>query len=363
MSLKKASVFHIQTQKSPNRIELLDFLRGAGMLLVLTHHSDIPDNPAHLILAFHMPFMFLISGYAMHLRSVPVSFRTFIGSRFLRLIVPYFLFEGVNLLVWSVSLFLQGGWQDVTEAVTAILTCINTEGYTGYYGRLWFWPCMFVSDIYFYWILRFAPKKEIARKTYLFFMILAMFGISWYTSKMLPSQLPFTIDTAFMATAFLLTGYLFGHAITWLTQKDHRFADIGLLLVSIPVMSRAISQCGSTFMMFINSYGHYGHSVCAALCGILITLILSKWLYRLVSGRTLIINTVLWYGYNSLATFPIHLSVKIWIYQTFPLSYRQWYILLPAMFFLNIPLVNLVTKYCPFMLGKIPFLQQKKSTI
>ena len=363
MSLKKASVFHIQTQKSPNRIELLDFLRGAGMLLVLTHHSDIPDNPAHLILAFHMPFMFLISGYAMHLRSVPVSFRTFIGSRFLRLIVPYFLFEGVNLLVWSVSLFLQGGWQDVTEAVTAILTCINTEGYTGYYGRLWFWPCMFVSDIYFYWILRFAPKKEIARKTYLFFMILAMFGISWYTSKMLPSQLPFTIDTAFMATAFLLIGYLFGQVISWLLFRKHPAADAVILLLGIPVLWLSLDRCGNSFLMFINNYGHFGYSVSAACCGILIFMVLTKWLYHALSEKSVLKDIVLWYGFHSLATFPLHLSVKIWIYQTFPLSFRRWYILLPAMFLLNIPLVNLVTKYCPFMLGKFPFLQKKKTAV
>lgn len=359
--MKTPSVFQIHTPGAANRIELLDFLRGAGMLLVLTHHSDLPGNPAHWILAFHMPFMFLISGYTMHLRPHLGQFKNFLLNRFLRLIVPYFLFEGLNLLVWSVSLYLQGGWQDVTEAVSAVLSCLNTEGYTGYYGRLWFWPCMFVSDIFFYGILRCSPRKPGAQKIYLLGMILAMFGISWYTSKMLSFRLPFTIDTAFMATGFLLTGYLFGQAITWLIRKEHFPADMVVLLLSILVMSLSVSRCGSSFMMFINHYGHYGYSIGAAYSGILAFMILTKWLYSMLPKESAVKSIILWYGYNSLATFPIHLSVKIWIYQTFPIAYRQWYILFPAMFFLNIPLVNLVTRYCPFMLGKFPSLRKRET--
>lgn len=91
------SIFHIREPQSANRIELLDFLRGAGMLLVLLHHSDIPQGK--WILTFHMPLLFLLSGYTMYLRPHSAGFQTFITGRFLRLVVPYFLFEGLNLAV------------------------------------------------------------------------------------------------------------------------------------------------------------------------------------------------------------------------------------------------------------------------
>lgn len=44
------------------RDALVDFLRGAAMLLVLLHHSGCPLGP--YILAFHMPHFFVLSGYA-----------------------------------------------------------------------------------------------------------------------------------------------------------------------------------------------------------------------------------------------------------------------------------------------------------
>ena len=354
------TIFHIREPRLQNRIELLDFLRGAAMLLVLTHHSDLPNNYGNWILAFHMPFMFLLSGYTMYLRPHPERFIDFVSGRFQRLVIPYFLFEGLNFFIWSASLYLQGGWQDVTEAATAILACLNTEGYTGYYGRLWFWPCMFVSDIYFYGILRFAPKKSLTRKVFLLAMIPAMFVLSWISCHVLPGRLPFTADTAFMATAFLLTGYLLGNQITWLIQKKHLLADITMLLISLLVMRLAVHSGKSECMMFINHYGHYGYTLCAAFSGMLSTTILIKFLYNILKKQNFLKSVVLWYGYHSLGTFPVHLSIKIFIYQMFPLSYRQWYILFPAMFLLSIPLVNLITTYFPFMLGKFSFRTKAK---
>ena len=134
-------IFRIGTDTPKNRLEYLDFLRGAAMLLVLLHHSNVPNG--EWILSFHMPLLFALSGYADAHRerlglSHPRKFTDYFFNRFKRLAVPYFLFEGVNLFVWAVSLISQGGWQDVTDALFAILTCQNTEGYTGYYGRLWF---------------------------------------------------------------------------------------------------------------------------------------------------------------------------------------------------------------------------------
>ena len=355
------SVFHIHEPGLKNRMELLDFLRGIGMLLVLLHHSDLPGSSGQWILAFHMPFMFLLSGYTMSLRPHTQSFPDFFRNRFCRLVIPYFLFEGLNFTVWSVSLYLQGGWQDVSEALTAILTCLNTEGYTGYYGRLWFWPCMFVSDFYFFCIRKAAPKGSQAGRLFLLMMIPVMLGLSWYSCRHLPFRLYFTADTAFLATAFLLIGYLLGRQITWLIQKKHLAADMALLTVSLLVMRRTVLSGKASCMMFINNYGHYGYTLCAAISGILAMLILTKYLYSILRKTDIPKSVVLWYSYHSLETFPVHLSIKMFIYQMLPLSFRVWYILLPAMFLLNIPLVNLITRYCPFLLGKFPSFRKKKA--
>lgn len=65
------------------------------MLLVLLHHSSVPNG--EWILAFHMPLLFLLSGYADAHRerlglSHPRKFTEYFFNRFRRLVVPYFLF-------------------------------------------------------------------------------------------------------------------------------------------------------------------------------------------------------------------------------------------------------------------------------
>jgi hypothetical protein len=43
------------------RIEVFDFYRGLAVLLVLIQHAGIPYGK--IILAFHMPLFFVLSGY------------------------------------------------------------------------------------------------------------------------------------------------------------------------------------------------------------------------------------------------------------------------------------------------------------
>lgn len=330
------------------RLELLDFLRGMGMMLVLFQHSDIPYGD--WILIFHMPFLFLLSGYTMFLWERPWKFWEYLKNRILRLVVPYFLFEGLNLFVWSASLILQGGWQDLSEAIVAIVTCVNTQAYTGYYGRLWFLPCMFVSDMLFYGIRKLCRGKQLG----MWLCAGLMLAISWYTSNRLQSRLPFASDTAFFAVFFLLLGYLLGKQISWLTEKKHVAWDAAILLGLLLIMRKCVLSGKAFCWMYVNRYGEYGYTLGAAISGTLAFFIIVKWFYALVNKIGVGKNLILWYGYHSLGTFPIHLSIKIWMMNHIPWDYRPWYVVFVAMLIVNIPIVNFITKYMPFMLGKFP---------
>lgn len=342
-----SNLFRIRPEGSSNRVELLDFLRGAAMILVLLQHARVPYG--EYILAFHMPLFFVLSGYTQAVMDKQQRFSRYFAARFCRLVIPYFLFEGANLLLWSASLIRHGGWQDVTEAVYAIAACLNTEGYTGYYGRLWFLPCMFVSEILF-----FAVKKLCRGKrplTALFSALLLM--ISWYTSCQLPGRLPFTLDTAFMAAAFLTAGYCARDLITWLLKETHIVFDILLFAAMSLAVHCCITFTGSSFLMYDNFYRPFAWSVVSALCGCIGFLVAAKWLYALLIHIPALRDLVLWYGCNSLATFPIHLSIKVHWLNHFGWDF-PWYSLFLIMLLVNIPIVNFITAYLPFMLGKFP---------
>ena len=354
-------IFRIGTDTPKNRLEYLDFLRGAAMLLVLLHHSNVPNG--EWILSFHMPLLFALSGYADAHRerlglSHPRKFTDYFFNRFKRLAVPYFLFEGVNLFVWAVSLISQGGWQDVTDALFAILTCQNTEGYTGYYGRLWFLPCMFVSDIFFYLIKRVCKGHNVR----LILSAALMLVISWCTCNVLSFRLPFAADTAFMATAFLILGYLLEPQITYLLTTDHVLRDTIFSCTMLAIMVYCVVYQDSSCLMFINHYRPFVWSVLAAITGSSAFFILAKWAYRLLCKVRFGKKLVLWYGYNSLATFPVHLSIKIWVINHFGWRFPWLYLLLIMLVF-NIPIVNFIRMYLPFMLGDFSMLIGKKAPV
>lgn len=353
MKQEKIPIFSVKQPSGTGRLELPDFLRGSAVLLVVLQHAGGPLS--NWILAFHMPLLFLLSGYTTFLTNKPKPFVTFLKGRFLRLIVPYFLFEGLNLGVWSAEQILQGSWQDLSEAAVAILACLNTEGYTGYYGRLWFFPCMFVADILFYGIRRVCGERKIA----MWCCGAGLLVLSWITCRRLPYRLPFTLDSGCLAAVFLLAGYLLGGPIRLLLDSRSKVRDCLLLVLFLPVLWFSVDRGRAFCLMYVNQYGPYFWMLAAALSGSGAFLILSKWLYAAVnrSGRGK--DIILWYGRRSLATFPVHLSIKIALLTLWPNVH--WLVMLAAMLLLNIPVVNFFEEYLPIFTGRFPVRRRSKA--
>lgn len=345
MMKKILQLFSVKKSGNENRIEQLDYIRGLAIILVLLHHSMMPGGD--WILAFHMPLLFLLSGYTESLRNRTRTFLPYFKNRLLRLVVPYFLFEFVNLAAWYVSLKWNGGHLELKDAVYAIAACLNTDAYTGFYGRLWFLPCMFVSDLWFFAIRRICGK----RKTALWFSAAGMLVLSWCTCQLMPFRLPFAMDTAFLATAFLIMGYVSENEINRLLQEKKPLTDGLTAVLSLLVLWFSVKYGRGYCLMFMNNYGPFGWTILAAVSGSVLFFVMAKWMYalncRVPFGR----NLVLWYGYHSLAVFPVHLSIKIAFLRMVRGPFRTWQLLMLVMLLLSVPVVNAIERYLPFMLG------------
>lgn len=340
-------VFHISVPTVSGRNELWDFIRGMAMLSVLLHHSGVEIGS--YILAFHMPFFFVLSGYIGFENEKKEKFAPFVKKRFFRLMLPYYLFEAVNLILWQLQMVLEGNWQDITEALASVLLVVNTDGYTGLYGRLWFLPCMFVSDIFFYAIRRCTS----AHKSGLCLWAIVVLALSWVTAKVLTFRLPLTIDTALFATFFMIFGYLFGKQIRWILSTGHIIWDLIVMIFGFLALYLLLKTGTVECLMFVNYYGNYVTTVAAALCGSISFFVLSKWSYVLTKKVGIAKKLVLWYGHNSLVTFPVHLTVKIYALRV-SWAFGIWQHLFLTMLILNVPVVNMITEYFPIMTGKIP---------
>ena len=223
-----AKVFSLKTNRTPSRDNSIDFLRGGAMILVLLHHSGFPLG--NFILAFHMPLFFVISGYLNNqIGGYERPFKPYIKAKFKRLLIPYFAFEILNLLIWIAKMIIEHKALPGIESITSILTCINND-YMGLYGRLWFLPCIFVADIYVWLIVRHFREKFSQILSVLF-----LFALSFVAVKIIPFRLPFTLDTALFAAAFIMVGYCFNDIIKTLLNKKilHREYSWQLVLFYI----------------------------------------------------------------------------------------------------------------------------------
>ena len=266
--------------------------------------------------------------------------KLYIKNKFMRLVVPYFTFEILNLIIYCIGCVIKHRSLPGIESIISIITCIN-NGYMGLYGRLWFLPCMFVADLYLWVILRFVRNNKFAQ----IISVLILFALSFITVKLIPFRLPFTIDTALFAAAFIMLGYLFGNSIRVLIDKGNDVYKVILTIGMLLYLVYAVYSTNDKVYMFINSYGEYTVSICAAIAGSTAFFILGSYLYRVVEcypvKLRILKNFILWYGKNSLVTFPVHLTIKMFILWYVPILSR-WYLLFVVMVFVNIPIVNMI---------------------
>lgn len=332
------------------------------MIMVLLHHAAVPGNG--WILAFHMPLFFLLTGYLESFHEKQQSFLQTVKGKLVRLVLPYFLFEAILFVVYHLWMSQDFDGQNLLQAVRCVILC-SSDGYTGFYGRLWFWPCMFMADLYFWGIRKITREKQAG----LWLAAAGMLAATWGTIHLIPGRLPFAADNACMGTVFIIIGYALRKEIRWILEQKHWFADTAICMTALLGMRLCVRYGQGVFLMHANRYGPLLWSAGGAFCGCAAFLVLGKWMYHLLNRIGVGKKLVLWYGTNSLAVFPVHLAIKTviadilfyWVLSSdigILLRYSEqliaWYVLFPAMLLGSIPIVNIITLYMPFLLGKMP---------
>lgn len=338
------SLFDIKTKDSTNRIYYLDFIRGILILLVLYQHAGVPLSS--LVLQFHMPALFVLSGYTESILDKQKTFGMYIKAKFFRLIIPYFCFEFLSLAIFTFMCLGDGIDFSIVAAIISIFTCLNSP-FSGLYGRLWFLPAMFLVSNLSYLIKRITKNQTFLTAVF----CIAMFAAS-YASTLLPFRLPFTIDIAFLGTGFFLLGYLCRNAIKYILESEKH----PIIMCSFAGFAAAFI-IGNAFAkpccyMYINHYENFPVMLLCAVSGTVITFIISKYLFVLFNKIHILTNIVFWYSINSLAVFPVHLTIKMLFLPLLDLvGLNHWACLFIIMFVLTIPIVNIITNYFPCFLG------------
>lgn len=168
------------------RLEEFDVLKGIGILLVVLGHCKISTPLYSIIYSFHMPLFIMVSGFFYYLQAPGA----FLKKTFMRLMVPWLFFVGLNILYAVTMNFLSSF--DIVRSVTVTLKAIEPldEGCYFLYRSIWFLIALFLAGNVYNIACHILTKYHKENSP-----LLDCFAVITYIAGYL-LDLPFYLDTA-----------------------------------------------------------------------------------------------------------------------------------------------------------------------
>lgn len=243
------------------RLTYIDVMRGFAIFFIVYGHSIVHSLNSHIafniVYSFHVPLFFVISGLTFS--SINKRFFSFLKNKFLRILIPYFIWSLLFLIPYYLfgksvgESFGNTGSFNILENLYNILYGVGASSALKQNTPLWFLPALFSMEIIFYFICKLKGKKNH------FIIMLFLFLVSMFSYKFISLILPFGLNTFLNLGIFFYFGYL---------MKEYKIIDIFyenkclfilLLLVGVitSIINKSIScvdyYYGNIFLFYISS--------------------------------------------------------------------------------------------------------------
>ena len=268
------------------RKNYIDILKGIGIFFVVLGHVTRISELRVFIWNFHMPLFFLISGFLYNPDKYP-DFKGFFKSKFKSIYIPYVLFFLVTFLYWVViERKFRGGEYSIFHQFVGLFYGTLEGNHLYFNGPLWFLPCLFATELIFYFISKIKDKIGILS------VLIISFTIGTLVQLYNLNVFPFGLHTAFFGLVFYGIGFI---------SKEHEtsFTNLALvfkLLLLVGCMYVQIMAVQNGYRGDIETSPIYFIPI--ALCGMLFWAVLSK----LVNKN----RTLEYMGVNSLIIMSVH---------------------------------------------------------
>lgn len=332
-----------------NRKIWIDNIKGFAIFLVILGHTPISESNRAIftwIYSFHMPLFFIVSGVLFSNKEK--NYLKFLKKNILALIVPYLIFQIINVIFYDSWNFLFGNFIPPRRIINQILGLFIQYRGTAYASGLWFLPCLFLMRNLLFLIEKISNKNK-----YIVIMILILTGIFYQLFINLP--LPWYLDIVFINFIFLCIGYYFKEIIV---NFDFKWYII-VLLMFLHLFSTYFNYRIHSFStnLYWNQYGNILLFYMASITGSILWIVLFK---KFISKS----NLLTYIGKNSIVFYALHQGIimpccsrllKIIFNNLVIPSYLYiiYYILESILVaIIIIPICFVINKYFPFMLGK-----------
>ncbi len=347
------------------RIGWIDTLKAFALFSVFFGHKTNCTVLETIIYSFHIPIFFWISGYLFKVTKYP-NFRTFLWRRFRTLMVPYFVFASMSFAFWVLvvrSLSVRGGVYSIEpwQSFVGIIYGIGSGPWHHPLNvALWFLPCLFITDIYFWFInVRLGSLK--ARIVALCFFCFT--GLLF--SCVLPFRMPWSADVALCAVIFYTAGYYTGRNDSFLNHVTLKQKTTAIIFFG--VLNFLLALANGKADLNYNFYGNPLFFFGAAFSGILFWYLIIRETrdFRFISylGE----NTIILIGMAGISSFVLR-GLSYLLFNN--LLVENKFFLFDSLVYsifeiaLIVPVIYMINRFAPFILGRYPtsafFLQVKK---
>lgn len=332
-----ASHMETNVEKNNGRIEWIDEAKGIGILLVMLGHCYLDAKFIFWFYSFHMALFFFLSGITFFVKGNYISF---LKKKVKSLLIPYFFFMVITMFCNGVLAASHGISYNVGKV---LLSYIIQKRYT----LLWFIACLFIAEQIMY-LLTKAQKKNKKNSFWIFASAggALLFFVYRYVVGI---DLPWNIDLAVLATAFMCLGKYFASLDVKITNTKLICIVLGAIWLISSYMN--YSHFGKVDWF---SFGNPVIFMIASITGTLFTISLCKSISN---------NMLTKLGENSLVFYGLHRIVidnlfvvygKLGIdFQNNQVEYLMLSICSVLIAVLVLVPVNIfIMRYCPWCIGK-----------
>lgn len=251
------------------RLNFVDISRGLAMIFIVLGHTLVHSEHCNIIFkllySFHVVLFFVVSGYTFKIKN-DKSFIEFIKNKFIRIMIPYFIWGFLFLIPYMILGGNVGNTLGTTSSFnlkTQIINVIYGNGNMSALKQnssLWFLPALFTMEVIYYFIIDFINKNE----KYKIFILLPLLLITYVSTNFLNILLPWGINTALNVGIFFYIGYLLNEYKIF--EKDSKWLKpyILILVLLIGLISCFFNK--DTVSCIDYKYGNVTLALLSGLC-------------------------------------------------------------------------------------------------
>lgn len=327
------------------RLDYLDYARALGILLIVMQHAFqyfyVYDEIVSYVKAFHVTIFFVISGYLTGIRNGEnYNMKEIALARAKSLLVPYIVFSLINtFLKFSVS-GIQG-WLTKEIVKQEMLEFFVTGN-----GTVWFLTTLFGVEVLFYFF-----KQKLGDIFYVLTGVIL--GCIPFFMQQRTSPAEIVLKRIMAGYAFFVWGYFLSRGI--LNRMKYCMA-VGIILIAVGAIVWKEQTCE---MNYFN--GEFRGIIAALFINITSTTGILLLMYFLDGKLKRKLKVLSYIGRNSLiimAVHPILLMCYIYPFGGKLAEYSErkqrieGIVLYLMLIILEVPAIELIQKYFPFMIGK-----------